>query len=464
MIPLTLSQIVAATDGRLVGEPDAEVTGPVVTDSRQVEAGSLFVARRGETSDGHEYVAVAQRAGAVAALVEHEVAGVSLPQVVVKDSQTAFGRVAHAVIEAGKPGLSVIAVTGSSGKTTTKDLLAHVLSVHAPTVAAAESFNSEIGVPLTVCRATPDTRHLVVEMGARGIGHLRYLTSIAPPDISVVLNVGYAHAGEFGGIDAIEQAKGELVEALTPQGVAVLNLDDERVARMASRTRGRVVTVSASGRAEATVRAEDVTLVGGCPSFRLVTPQGAADVTMRLVGAHHVGNALSTAAVALEAGMTTAQIAAALGSAVPDSRWRMEVTRREDGVTVVNDAYNANPDSMAAALRAIVTMGGRRTVAVLGEMLELGPESAELHREVGSLAGELNVDTVVAVGTGAEPIAEGARQAGVGTVEVRHTADDAREWLARVLRDGDVVLFKSSRDSGLRWLGEAVAASGGSDR
>jgi UDP-N-acetylmuramoyl-tripeptide--D-alanyl-D-alanine ligase len=321
------------------------------------------------------------------------------------------------------------------------------------------SLNSEVGVPLTVCRVTEDTRHLVVEMGARSIGHIRYLTTMAPPRIGVVLNVGTAHVGEFGSREAIAVAKAELVEALPPEGLAVLNADDPAVQAMAERTAARVVLVGES--AEAHVRATDVRVdEHGRASFHLETPAGEADVSLSLVGRHHVGNALAVVAVALEAGMPLGQVADALGVARPVSRWRMEVTVRDDGVTVVNDAYNANPDSMRAALSALEAMSaGRRSWAVLGSMLELGEDSEAEHVQVGAFAAAHGVDELLVVGEVATPIAAGASGTGADGIRVRTVpdADAAGAILRAELRRGDVVLFKSSRDAGLRWLGESVA-------
>ncbi len=463
MIPLRLNEIAAATGGE-VHPPEAGdvlVDGPVVTDSRQCTRGSLYVARVGEHADGHLYAGAAASTGAVGALATRPLT--ELPAVVVPDTQLAFGRLAHLVLErAGVP--LVVGVTGSSGKTSTKDLLAQVLAAHGETVANIESFNGEIGVPLTVCRVTTSTRHLVVEMGARGVGHIAYLTTIAPPRIGVVLNVGVAHVGEFGGREQIALAKGELVAALPADGVAVLNADDPLVAAMASRTSARVLLVGEAMAAD--VRASSVILDHvGRPNFTVHTAAGAAHVALGLHGRHHVGNALAVIAVALEAGMSLADTVAALAAARPANRWRMEVTERADGVTVVNDAYNANPDSMGAALRALVAMNRsaegqpRRTWAVLGEMFELGEASAAEHAGVGALAAQLHVDRLVTVGAGAEPIAAGALAAGMPAAQVLRAdgTDTAYAMLERDMRPGDVVVFKSSRDAGLRWLGDRFA-------
>ena len=361
------------------------------------------------------------------------------------------------------PELSVVAITGSSGKTSTKDLLAQVLADLGPTVAARESYNSEVGVPLTVLQVRPDTRYLVVEIGARGVGHIAHATRrVVPPDVSVVLNVGSAHLGEFGSVEAVAAAKSELVRELRPDALAVLNADDPRVRAMASVTPARVVLVGQS--ADAGVRAEDVQVdVNARAEFTLRAGDRSARVRLGLHGEHHVGNALAVAAVALELGMPLDDVAAALGRARPVSRWRMEVTERPDGVTVVNDAYNANPESMRAALKALGAMGrGRRTWAVLGEMLELGPESVREHDAIGRMAVRLDVSRLVAVGPGARALHTGAVQEGSWGEESVHVPDleSAYELLRRELREGDVVLFKSSRDAGLRALGDRLASGG----
>lgn len=460
MIPIPLAEVVALTSGRLAGVTEADavpllVDGPVVTDSREAAPGGLYVARVGEHADGHDFAAAAIGAGCVAALTTRPLEG--LPCVVVDDTQEAFAALARAVVDRS-PHLAVVGITGSSGKTSTKDLLGTVLATAGPTVAPVGSYNSEVGVPLTVCRVAPDTRFLVVEMGARGVGHIAYLARMAPPRIGVVLNVGTAHVGEFGSREAIARAKSELPAAVPADGVAVLNADDPAVRAMASVTDARVVLVGEAD--DADVRATDVVLdAGGRASFTVHTPAGPADVTLGLVGRHHVGNALSVLAVALELGLALPDVVAALGAATPVSRWRMEVTERADGVTLVNDAYNANPDSMHAALEALRRMGeGRRTWAVLGTMLELGPESDALHAEVGADAVAHDVDELLVVGAAAAPLAEGALAAG-GRTRVRTVADaaEAESLLRAELRAGDVALFKSSRDAGLRLLGDSLA-------
>jgi len=471
VIPLRLSEIARITGGRVCDAIDAAeadpagvdplVDGPVVTDSREAADGSLYIARIGEDLDGHEFVAAARSQGAVAALTSRPVA--DLPSVVVHDVQEAFVSLAHALVGRNAKTV-VIGITGSSGKTSTKDLLWSVLQRHGETVANVGSLNSEVGVPLTVCRITPTTAYLVLEMGSRGMGHIDYLTRIAKPQIGVVLNVGTAHVGEFGSREAIGKAKAELVQALPATGFAVLNADDPIVWGMASQTLAHVIGVGGSD--QATVRALDVSLdPQGRASFTLATDQGTAPVVLRFHGEHHVGNALAVAAVALAVGMSLDDVATALGEASLRSRWRMEVHERADGVTIVNDAYNANPDSMRAALKALAAMGhGRRTWAVLGEMLELGPDSVAEHHVLGRLAVRLGVSHLVAVGQGARSIDSGARDEGSSGEESTWVPDTdaAYELLRQHVAPGDVVLVKSSRDAGLRWLGDRLLENPGS--
>ncbi|MEU1230173.1 UDP-N-acetylmuramoyl-tripeptide--D-alanyl-D-alanine ligase [Streptomyces sp. NPDC005828] len=464
MIALSLAEIAEIVGGQAhdIPDPATLVTGPVVIDSREVRAGSLFAAFAGEHVDGHDYAERAVAAGAVAVLAARPV---GVPALVVDDVQTALGALARAVVE--RLGTDVVALTGSAGKTSTKDLIAQVLDRHAPTVWTPGSLNNEIGLPLTALRASDETRHLVLEMGARGIGHIRYLAGLTPPRIGLVLNVGTAHIGEFGGREQIAEAKGELVEALPSAeegGIAVLNADDPLVRAMASRTKARVTLFGEAD--EAAVRAENVRLTeNGQPSFRLHTPTGCSDVTLRLYGEHHVSNALAAAAVAHELGMPVEEIATALSEAGTLSRWRMEVTERPDGVTIVNDAYNANPESMRAALRALAAMGraaqarGARTWAVLGKMAELGDASLVEHDAVGRLAVRLNVSKLVAVGDReASWLQLGAYNEGSWGEESVHVSDAqaAVDLLRRELRPGDVVLVKASRSVGLEKVALAL--------
>lgn len=473
MIALTAAEVAAATGGRLhpaTLNPALMVHGPVVVDSRQVATGSLFVALPGEHADGHDHAVAAVAAGASLVLAARELTGPDgpVPCVVVADVERALGDLACAVLlrlrtddEPGATRLSVVGVTGSVGKTTTKDLLAQVLYPSGPTVAPVASFNNEIGLPLTVLRADEDTRFLILEMGASGMGHLTYLTDIAPPDIAAVLAVGSAHLGEFGGIEAIGRAKAEIVVGLAPQGVAVLNADDPRVAAMAAVAPGDVVTFGRS--ASADVRAADVRLDrAGRASFTLRAGQESAPVELRLVGEHHVPNALAAAAVALRLGLELAEVAKRLSVADALSPHRMHVVDRADGVTVIDDSYNANPDSMRAALKALAIVAGRdrRSVAVLGEMLELGPGSRAAHEAIGLMIVRLNVALTVVVGKGAGAIADGATREGSWGDEVAFAddVDAAGAYLEAELVPGDVVLVKASYGSGLWRLGDRLTA------
>lgn len=460
MIPLSLAHLARVSSGTLTGITAAEaerlvIDGPVVTDSRECGPGGLYVARIGEQADGHDFIPAALAAGAVAAMTTRAVEGVAC--IVVEDAQDGFAALARGVVDAAED-LTVVAITGSSGKTSTKDLLGQVLAAQGPTVAPHGSFNSEVGVPLTVTRVTPQTRFLVAEMGARGVGHIAYLTRIAPPDIAVVLNVGTAHLGEFGSREAIALAKGELVEALSTDGVAVLNHDDEAVAAMAGRCRGRVVTVSAAGDPTASLWAEDVVVDDASrPRFTVTDGTSRWPVVLPLHGLHHVGNALAVFAAARECGLAPERVVAELERVRTVSRWRMEVTERPDGVTVVNDAYNANPDSMRAALDALAAMGRtRRTIAVLGTMLELGEDSDAEHAGVGVYALDRGVDLLVCVGAAGPALAADAADR---SDRCRVVADAAAAYdlVLSEIRSGDVVLFKSSRDAGLRYLGDRVA-------
>jgi UDP-N-acetylmuramoyl-tripeptide--D-alanyl-D-alanine ligase len=468
MIEMRLAEVAAVTGGRLHRASGDERVTAVEFDSRAIRPGGLFLALPGERVDGHEFAAAAMAAGAAGVLAGRPV---DAPAVLAPPAPRAVGtaldaadpdgtgaavlaalaRLAAHVVGAREsstgPGLTVVGVTGSSGKTSTKDLLAAVLGPLGPTVAPPGSFNNELGLPWTALRADAATRHLVLEFSARGPGHIAALARAVPPRIGVVLNVGSAHLGEFGSVAAIAEAKGELVEALPAAGVAVLNADDPAVRAMAARAVARTVLFGRSP--DASIRAEDVRLEAGRPRLRLVTPSGSAQVALPLVGEHHVGNALAAAGVALELGGTPAGVAAALGAATPASRWRMEVTDRPDGVTVINDAYNANPDSMRAALEALVAVGaGRRTWAVLGRMGELGDAGPAAHVGVAATAHRLGVAELVTVAT-----------PDYGTGRPVADVDDAVELLRAELEPGDVVLVKASRAAGLERVATELLGS-----
>jgi UDP-N-acetylmuramoyl-tripeptide--D-alanyl-D-alanine ligase len=458
VIPVSCGQIAEAVGGELVGvDPAAVVDAAVVIDSRKIEAGGLFVAFAGEKADGHDYVAAVTEAGATASITTRPIEG--SPCIVVADAQQALGELARLVISK-LPDLVIVGLTGSQGKTSTKDLIAQLLAPYGETVAPAGSHNNELGHPLTALQANERTRFLVAEMGARHIGDITYLCRITPPKIGLVLNVGHSHIGEFGSQDAIAQGKGELIEAVLPGGTAVLNADDQRVAAMASRTKESVVTFGSD--ADADVRATDVILdAGGRPGFTLHLGGEEHAVQLQVVGEHQVPNALAAAAAVQAAGSTPEQIAAGLNAATTMSKWRMEVTERADGVTVINDAYNANPESMRAALKALVAIGrarGARTWAVLGPMGELGEDSMQEHDGVGRLAVRLDVNRLVAVGEQARPIHLGASLEGSWGNESAYvdSSDEALALLRKELQRGDVVLVKASRFVGLDKLASAL--------
>ncbi|UJW36323.1 UDP-N-acetylmuramoyl-tripeptide--D-alanyl-D-alanine ligase [Saccharothrix sp. AJ9571] len=487
MIALTLAEIAEIVGGRLHGtDGTPRVTGSVEFDSRRLTEGGLFLALPGEKVDGHTFAAKAVAAGAAGVLAAREV---DAPAVIVPplaDGQAneramalagdtdgsgaavlaALGKLARYVVdELAKSGLTVVGVTGSSGKTSTKDLIAQLLEPLGPTVAPPGSFNNELGHPWTALRADENTRYLVLEMSARGPGHIAELAEIAPPRIGAVLNVGSAHVGEFGSREGIAQAKGELPEALPEDGVAVLNFDDALVAGMASRTKARVVGVGEHP--DATVRAEDLTLDEQArASFRLVTPAGSADVKLPLHGEHHVGNALSAAAVALELGASLEDVAARLSSVTRRSARRMEVTTRADGLVVLNDSYNANPESVRAALKTLASMSaGRRSWAVLGVMGELGADSVTAHDGIGRLAVRLNIDRLVVVGEDAAAMHQGASHEGSWGEEsvLVPDTDAAIALLGEQLRPQDVVLVKASKVAALWRVADAVLAAPGGD-
>ena len=439
--------IAEAVSGRLVGN-DVPVTGPVVTDSREAQAGSLYVARRGESADGHAFVSGAAKRGAVAAIVEHEV-DEAVAQIVVEDSTEALGALARAHVEKLRSSgdLDVIAMTGSVGKTTTKDLLLQIMSEDGPTVAPKLSFNNEVGLPLTALLADESTRHLVLEMGASGPGHITYLTDIVAPDVAIELCVGHAHVGGFGGFEGVAAAKAELIKGTRPGGPVILNTDDPNVEAMAPLATGRVIRFSASGNERADVVARDVRLDrADRASFTLVTPEGEAPIDLKIVGRHHVANALAAAAGALTLGVSLQTVAAVLSRARALSPHRMDVHElRVDGMdlTLIDDSYNANLDSMRAGIAALASIGrDSQRIAVLGEMLELGEDSQSLHQQVGALIADAGVETLIGLGTDAHYYLEGAPD--VPNREVASDPQDAARLALEHAKDGAVVLVKGS--------------------
>jgi UDP-N-acetylmuramoyl-tripeptide--D-alanyl-D-alanine ligase len=456
MIPLTLEEIARAVGGTVHGtaDPGLTVTGPVVIDSREVTTGTLFAAIVGARSDGHDFAPAAYAAGASAVLGSRPVDG---PCVVADDVVTALTKLAELVRSRLSP--IVIGLTGSVGKTTTKDLLAQILEREAPTIATDRSFNNEIGLPLTILRADRETRYLVLEMGAAKAGDISHLMRVARPQIGLVLNVGPAHVLTFGGIEGVAKEKAELVRylpAATQGGLALLNADDERVAAMAGETSATVMFYGTG--TDVAVRARDVTLdAAGNASFTLGTSVAQAPVRLRLPGEHQVANALAAACAASAVGLPVDRIAAALSGAVPRSSGRFQIKERLDGVTVIDDTFNANPVSTRAAVRTLAAMAaGRRTIAVLGEMMHQAEGTVHYHTAIGALAGEVGITVLVAVGEGEGPnaMAAAAREAGV-SVRAVPDREAAIGLLRELLRPADVVLVKASSMVGL----SAVAAT-----
>ncbi|PJM76169.1 UDP-N-acetylmuramoyl-tripeptide--D-alanyl-D-alanine ligase [Bifidobacterium simiarum] len=481
MMTMTVEQAAEAVGGKLRrGEtsPDSPI-GTVVTDSRQAGAGSLFVAIAGEHVDGHRFVGQVYHAGAVAALVDHEVEGAEITQIVVPDTVRALGLLAKANIElrrrSGTP-FTVVGVTGSVGKTTTKDLLRAVLSTQGETVAPVGSFNNDIGMPITALEVNEHTRFLIAEMGANHLGEIANLGALVPPDIAVVLKVGVAHLGEFGSVENIQRAKSEIVRALVPHGVAVLNADDEHVVPMADIAPGEVIWFGLGERAG--FRASDITADGRDRAGFTLTAPGHDPVKVRLAipGRHNVMNALAVIAVAVRIGVPVDDIVNVLAEQSSISPHRMAVFGLERGgsrFTVIDDSFNANPDSMKAGLDGLagwaVDRDGEQPyrIAVLGSMLELGANETELHRGIGAYAVGLGLDAVIGVGSRGDgkldelagDLVAGARDACTADhastlTELVHDVDEA-DRLVIDLAAGHanaVVLLKGSHASGLSAL------------
>jgi len=435
------ADLVSATGGRLIG--GGEVTG-IAIDTRTIRPGDLFVALRGER-DGHDFIGDAVAAGASGVLVEAGRSPSGIMAIEVPDTAKALLAVGSAART--RLAADVVGITGSVGKTSTKDLVAAAAAATRTVTASEKSFNNELGVPLTLANAPEGTEVAVIEMGARGPGHIALLCEIARPNIAVVTAVAAAHTEAFGTLDQIAEAKGELVEALPEGGHAVLNYDDERVRAMGARSAGASkIFYSKSGDALADITAEDIRLDADLrPSFRANTPWGRADVRLEARGLHQVGNALAALAVACVCGVPLEAAASGLADAAL-SPWRMEVSQASSGATVINDAYNANPASVSAALDALATLPATRRIAVLGEMAELGERSAEEHAGIAAKAEAEGIE-VLAVGTGAY---------GAPTVPDVETALD---FLRRKnLGSGDAVLVKASRVVGLERLAALLLA------
>ena len=461
MLKLSLLEIAQITSAELFGNGETLITGNVDTDSRKISQGSLFVAKPGEVTDGHLFIDNAIDNGAVAVLVEHRVHQ-DIPQLVVANVVHALGLLAKYVVAEvkSKGTMQVIGVTGSNGKTTTKNMLRAILSTNGATVAPEESFNNEVGAPYSMLKIDLETKYLVVELGAGGPGSIRYLTDICEPDIAIELKVGLAHAGEFGGIESTENIKAELVEEISEDSIALINIDDSRVAQMKSRTKAKVLSFGTSS--EASYRATNISVSIAGTIFTFHAPNhDAVKVQLHILGEHHVYNALAALATADLLGVELMSAIAALEAMPIAERWRMELNYRNDGLTVINDAYNASPESMRAAIQTLAELGrqsGKKTVAVLGEMAELGEYSVAEHDAIGRLAVRLNLGQLVVVGVGAKMVHMGASLEGSwdGESKFFEQISEAEAYLREMLTGKEIVLVKSSKSANLRYLGDSL--------
>ncbi|CAB4595148.1 MAG: UDP-N-acetylmuramoyl-tripeptide--D-alanyl-D-alanine ligase [Actinobacteria bacterium] len=453
MIPLSLANIAEIVQGELcnVADPNKIVNLHAVIDSRKADSNTFFAALQGENADGHDFAESAIKNGAEFALLSRDL---GLSSILVDDVTIALSHLAQSV-RSQLPNLKVIAITGSQGKTTTKDLLQHLLSAVGESVANEASLNNELGVPLTLLRCNKNTKFCVVEMGARHRGDIAHLMEIAAPDVGLVLVVGKAHIGEFGSQEEIAETKAELIAGLADTSVAVLGTYDRFTPHMAD---GRAMKVISFGeKSSCLVRAADIELREGRAHFDLVTPEGRQAVGLQLLGMHQVANALGAAAAATALGISLETISAALSTAEVASKWRMALMQ-EDELLLINDSYNANPESMAAALRTLVLLAQERggaTWAILGKMHELGESSIEEHQSIGRLASDIGVDHLVSVGTRDFLSAEGDGEM------VQHYFSDIASAveITTHFSAGDVVLVKASRAEGFEVLAEQIMSA-----
>lgn len=468
MFDLTLGKVCEIVGGQLIGDAAIRVSG-ISIDSRAAKPGDLFSAIVGERVDGHNFVSQAHEFGAAASLVSKSVSG---DHVLVPASPDALDPVIHAIAKISAHsrslmrGTEVIGVTGSSGKTSTKDMIGQILSHAGVTHAPAGSLNNELGLPLTLLSAPNDVKYLVAEMGMRGQGHIAHLCNLAQPTIGVITNVGQAHIGEVGSIDGIAKAKSELVKAIPVSGVVVLNADDERVIAMRSLTQATVFTYGLSKTAD--VRAENLQLTAfGSYTFDLVYRGDRIPASIPILGEHNVLNALAAAAVGLAVGMEVLDIARALTTMKQLSKWRMEVHQVPGNVTIINDAYNANPESMSAALQTLAAIpASGKTIAILGKMHELGDASNAIHAQIAKLAINLGVSKVIAVGESARSYALSTLASTASAQDVSDSMNQKSVWLpdfeaacdyiVKQVNSGDILLFKASRAEHFEVLAEQI--------
>ena len=450
MIPMKASEIAVVVNGTLHGS-DVLVSEAPVIDSRVAIDGSLFLAVQGENVDGHGFVDDAFAHGAFLAITSKPV---SQRHIIVDDVVAALGKLAQHV-RSNLLDLTVIGITGSQGKTTTKELLASILSSAAPTVAPHGNFNNEIGAPISLLHCTETTKYCIVEMGARHPGDIAHLCSIAQPNIGVVLRVGSAHVGEFGSMQAIAETKSELIQSLGPEGIAILGTYDDFTPAMARAHKGKTLTFGESS--ECDIRATDIEVREGRAHFDLITPEGRSAVGLRIVGLHQVANALAVASVATVLGFSLDQIASGLSTAESEAKWRMEIEELPS-LVLINDAYNASPEATAAALQTLALFAqerGGESWAFLGKMHELGESSNTDHAAIGTLASELGIDHLVCVGA-----PEYAASISASSATSIHRCADIAEAIevANNLSKGDVVLVKASRSEKLEILADAISA------
>ena len=446
MITLTAGEIALLVGGEVFCDKDLLISKAPVFDSRLATPGCFFLALKGENADGHEFAADAYRNGSMFSLTSQRIDG---PCIVVKDVLEALSILA-AFVRKRLDKLVVIGITGSQGKTSTKDLLTHMLGAVGPTVAPAGSFNNDLGLPITLLQCDDRTRFCILEMGARHMGDIARLCEIAKPNIGVVLTVGTAHIGEFGSREVIAQTKGELIASLDKDGIAILGTYDEFTPKMASLHQGQVILFGE--KADIQVRAADVEMREGRPHFDLVTPAGRDAVGMRAVGAHQVANALAVAAVGTALALPLELIASSLSTAEISSKWRMELHESAD-LLIINDAYNANPESMSAAMRALVLFAQERggsAWAFVGKMNELGQTQAPQSAAIGALAVELGIDHLVEINA-----PEYGEPVGAMVIHQRPTIESALD-LVDYFAPGDVVLVKASRSQGFEVLAESL--------
>lgn len=452
MIALTLKQIAEIVGGTTYGDSSATISSAPVFDSRNAVQGSLFLALVGEKSDGHDFIDDAKAHGATGSMTTREVKG---DGVLVSDVLTSV-RALAAYVRKQLPNLTVIGITGSSGKTTTKDLLASILSERENCVATKASFNNELGAPITLLECNEQTKYCILEMGARHKGDIAALCEMAQPQVGVVLRVGTAHLGEFGSVEKIAETKGELIQSLSPDAIAVLGTYDPHTKAMKSHHSGRVIFFGEG--AQDDVRAADVEMREARPHFDLVTPAGRDAVGMRLIGAHQISNALAAAAVCTALNIPIEVIASGLSTADLASKWRMQINEIDE-LLIINDSYNANPESMNAALDSLALFAqerGGESWAFLGQMHELGTQSAALHASVGAHAHELGIDHLVSVGTRA--FAEGIPAQSETTI---HYCEDITQAISLVSHcaPGDVALVKASRSEHFEALNQGLEES-----